>query len=172
MKKLSIILAALLLTALVGCGASEKAQEQIQEKAAEKAIEDALGGDVKVDIDGDKYTYEDKDGNKMEFGSTEWPSDEAAGFIPKFNKGAITGCTIMGNMFLIDLEKVEQEDYDSYLQTVKDAGFTENSFGLEGTETEGYYQYQALNADGASMMLSYEAAEKKLQIVGTAAEKE
>lgn len=170
MKKLSIILAALmLLTALAGCGAAEKVQEKAQEKAAEKAIEDALGGDVTVDIDGEKYTYEDKDGNKMEIGGTQWPTDEAADFIPKFDKGTITGSTIMGNVYLIDVEKVEQADYDSYLQTVKDAGFTENSFSLEEAE---YDQYQALHTDGTSMMLSYEAAEKKLQIVGTAAEKE
>lgn len=167
-KTVLILLAMALIIVLAGCGASEKAQE----KAAEKAIENALGGDVQVNIDGDKYTYEDKNGNKMELGGTEWPTDDAASFIPKFDKGAIIACTIMGNIYLIDLEKVEQADYDSYLQTVKDAGFTENVFALDGADTEGYYQYQALHTNGNGITLSYEAAEKKLQIMGTVAEKE
>ena len=163
MKKIFVTLAALLLaTALAGCGVSERAQE----KAAEKALEDAIGGDVKVDIEGDKYTYEDKDGNKMEVGGTEWPADEAAAFIPKFEKGAVAACTIMGNIYLIDVEEIEQKDYESYLQTVKDAGFAEAVFTLE---EGGYYQYQASDEKGNGIMLSYESAEKKLQIMGNAA---
>lgn len=166
MKKLSVFLSALLLVAaLVGCGASEKAQE----KAAENAIEDALGDDVQVDIDGDKYTYEDKDGNKMEVGGTEWPSDAAAEFIPKFEKQPVTACTIMGNVYLIDIENVAQKDYENYLQAVKDAGFTESVFSFGET---GYDQYQAGDGKGNGITLSYEVEAKKLQIMGTAAEEE
>lgn len=168
MKKLSIILVVLLLlTTLAGCSTSEKAQE----RAVEKSIEDAMG-DVEVNIDGDKYTYEDKDGNKMEVGGTQWPTDKAAEFIPKFDEGMIIGCTIMGNIYLIDVEKVEQGDYDSYLQRVKDAGFTEDVFTIDVTDTDEYYQYQATDKNGNGMTLSYEATIKKLQIMGTAAVKE
>lgn len=166
MKKFLFLVLVLIITlSLSACGASDKAQE----KAAEKAIEGALGGDIQVDIDGDKYTYEDKDGNKMEFGGTEWPNDEAAAFIPKFDQGTVTACTAMANIYIIDVEKVEYADYDCYLQTVKDAGFTENAFSLNEGDLEGYYQYQAGDTNGNSMILSYEAAEKKLQITGTAA---
>ena len=167
MKKAGIILSVLLILALAltGCGVSEKAQEA----AAEKAIENATGGDVKVDIDGEKYTYEDKDGNKIEMGGTEWPTDEAAKFIPKLDKGTVTACTIMGGMYLIDIEKIEQKDYDSYLQAVKDAGFTETALT---TDAEGYSQYQASDAKGNGIMLSYESEVTRLQIMGTAAAEE
>lgn len=165
---LFLILAFIITFSLSACGASEKAQE----KAAEKAIEGALGGNVKVEIDGEKYTYEDKDGNKMEVGGTEWPADEASAFIPKCEQGTVTACTIMGNIYIIDMEKVVQKDYDSYLQMVKDAGFTENTFTLDEAETEGYYQYQAFHTNGNGITLSYEAEEKVLQIMGTVAAEE
>lgn len=169
MKKLSVILAALLIiAALAAC----KAQQKVQEKVAEKAIENALGDGAKVNIDGDKYTYEDKDGNKMEFGSTEWPTDEAAAFIPKFDKGTVAACTIIANTYLIDVENVEPSDYESYLQTVKNAGFTENAFTLEESGPDGYHQYQGGDVQGNSTMVCYEIATKKLQIMGTVAEEE
>ena len=166
MKKRIVILAALLLfAALSGCGISEKAQEN----AAQKAIENALGSEAKVDIDGEKYTVDYGDGNKMELGGTEWPADEKAGFIPKLNKGTVAACTIMGNMYLIDVETVALKDYESYLQTVKDAGFSEQALT---TDAEGYDQYQACDTKGNYIVLSYELEEEKLQIVGTVAEEE
>lgn len=169
MKKSAFILLAMTLMLMpAGCGASEKAQE----KAAEKALEEMMGGDVQVDIEGDQYTYEDKDGNKMAFGGTEWPTDEAAAFIPKFDQGTVAACTVMANIYLIEVEDVEQADYDSYLQAVKDAGFTKSAFSLDETDTEGYYQYQAGDANGNSMILSYEAEAKTLQITGTVAAEE
>lgn len=169
MKKFLFLVLVLIITlSLSACGASDKAQE----KAAEKAIEGALGGDVQVDIDGDKYTYEDKDGNKMEFGSTEWPNDEAAEFIPKFDQGTVTACTAMANIYIIDVEKVEQKDYEGYLQTVKDAGFTESAFSLDDAGEAGYYQYQAGDDKGNGITLSYETEVKKLQIMGTVAAEE
>ena len=164
MKKRTVILAALLLfAALYGCGAPEKAQE----KAAEKAIENAVGGDVQVDIEGEKYTVDYGDGKKMELGGTEWPADAKAGFIPKFNAGTVCACTIMDNMYLIDVETVAQKDYESYLQAVKDAGFLEQALT---TDAEGYYQYQAADSKGNYIVLSFESGEKTLQIMGTAAQ--
>lgn len=169
MKRLSLILVALLLAAAEsGCGAQEKAQE----KAAEKAIEGALGGDVSVDIDGEKYTYEDKDGNKMEFGSTEWPADKAASFIPKYDKQPVASSMVMGNVYLIDIENVDKKDYEGYLQAVKDAGFTDSTFSLEEVGDDGYYQYQSADDKGNSIVLSYDSAGKRLQIMGTAAVEE
>ena len=163
MRKLSIILSVLFILALVlsGCGASKK----VQEKTAEKVIEDAIGGDADVKIDGDKYTVKYGDGQKMEIGGTEWPTDKTASFIPKADFGKVTACTIMGNIYVIDIEDVKQKDYESYLQTVKDSGFTENSIV---TEAEGYYQYQANEKKQNTMMLSYEAEVKKLTIMATA----
>lgn len=166
MKKVSILVAALfLITALAGCGALEKAEE----KASEKVLEEAMGGDVKVDIDGDKYTYEDNEGNRTEFGGTEWPTDEAAAFIPKFNKGTITASSLVSNVYLVEFEEVKQADYDSYLQEIKDAGFTEQALMMDA---EGYYQYQAGDSNGNYITLSYEAEKKGLQIMGSAAAKE
>lgn len=65
--------AALLVAALVssaaGCGADEKAAE----KAAEEMLSDK---NKKVDIDGDKVTVEDDEGNSMKYGEgVEVPDD-------------------------------------------------------------------------------------------------
>ncbi|MFA6948275.1 MAG: DUF6591 domain-containing protein [Eubacteriales bacterium] len=158
-KTAAVLLSVLLAFALPACGASEK----LQEKAAEKVIENALGGDVNVNIDGDKYSYEDKDGNRMEFGGTKWPTDEAAAFIPKFTGGDIVSTAFVANMYLIEIENVSQKDYESYAQTVKDAGFTEQAFTVEA---DGSYQYQALNSDGKYMVVLYEAEDQMLHITG------
>lgn len=160
MKKIMLILTALLVvTALAGCGASEK----VQEKAAEKAIEDAIGGKANVDIDGDKYTFEDNDGNKIEVGSNEWPTGEAADVIPKLDKGTITSVVNTAGNCVIDIDEVEKSDFDEYLQAIKDAGFTKNAAELKDANG---LMYQATTDNGKTMLVSYSFESKHLQIMG------
>lgn len=158
MKQFAYTVTAFLLAAvLAGCGASEK----MQQEAAEKALENALGGEVAVDIEGEKYTYEDKEGNKFEVGGTEWPSGDAADIIPAFSKGTIVTVVNMTGNCMIDLDNVEKKEFEAYVQTVKDAGFTQTPVEMTDETTT---LYQAAASGGKSILLSYTAQEKHLQI--------
>lgn len=164
MKKVWVILTSLLLVlALAGCGASEKAQE----KAAEKALEDALGDDVNVDIDGDKYVYEDKDGNKIEVGGSEWPTGETAKLIPKFDTGTIVSVVEMENSCIIDIDEVEKSDFETYFQKIKDAGFAQDPYEVKD---ESGIMYMANTENGNAIVLGYTVEEKHMQISITAAQ--
>lgn len=164
MKKLFVILTALfLIAALAGCGTAEKAQE----KAAEKALEDALGGDVNVDIDGDKYVYEDKDGNKIEVGGSEWPTGDAAKLIPTFDKGTIVSVVEMEDSCIIDIDEVGKSDFETYFQKIKDAGFTQDPYEVKD---ENGIMYMANTENGNAIILGYTVEEKHMQISITAAQ--
>lgn len=158
MKKLIAILTALLLVAaMAGCGTSERAQE----KAAEEALEEAIGGDVNVDIDGDKYIYEDEEGNKIEIGGNEWSSSDVAKLIPKFDKGTVVSVVDMEDGCIIDIDDVEKSDFEDYLQKVKNAGFTHDSYVV--TDENGT-MYMASAENGDSVILGYSVNESHLQI--------
>ncbi|MDD3243851.1 MAG: hypothetical protein PHD32_09040 [Eubacteriales bacterium] len=158
MKKICLLMVALLLAGVLGgCGLAQKAQE----KAAEKILEGASGGSVKVDIDGEKYTYQDEDGNTVEIGSTQWPTGAAADAIPKLDKGIISSVVNMEATCIIDIDEVEKADFDAYLQAVKNAGFTENAVEMT-TEGSGFL-YQATSGN-KSIVMGYSQQEKHLQI--------
>ncbi|MEG0895592.1 MAG: hypothetical protein RSE93_07725 [Oscillospiraceae bacterium] len=158
-KMLTILLTMAMALTLVACGSSEKTQEEIIEKIIEKSGE----GKVDVEIDGDKYTYEDADGNKIEIGSTEWPTGKLAELVPKFDKATISSVITYQDGFMVQLLEVDKEDYEDYLQKVQDAGFTKDSTNID-TGTEGS-MYQASLEDGTNISLIYVATEKSLQIV-------
>lgn len=160
MKKLFVILTALfLIAALAGCGTSEK--------AAEKALEDALGGDVNVDIDGDKYVYEDKDGNKIEVGGSEWPTGGTAKLIPKFDKGTIVSVVEMEDSCIIDIDEVGKSDFETYFQKIKGAGFTQDPYEVKD---ESGIMYMANTVNGNAIVLGYTVEEEHMQISISAAQ--
>ncbi|NYB73436.1 hypothetical protein HZF24_04715 [Sedimentibacter hydroxybenzoicus DSM 7310] len=118
-KTISCLLAILMLTALVGCGAKEK----IAEKAAEEFIEGIGGGNV--DIDGDKFTIEGEDGGSITAGDNlPWPGDKM-GDLPKpkatiaavLNDDGEQQCTVT-------YEGMEKDDAEAYVEKLKALGYT------------------------------------------------
>ena len=164
MKKITIFLLALaFILSVSGCGVTEKVQEKAAEKATEKAIENATGGNAKVDINGDKYKVDYGDDNSLEIGGGKWPTGDSADIIPKFDKGKISSVINTKEGCIIDIDEVEKNDFDSYLQTVKNAGFTKDTTNMNSDSNS---VYMATAGNGKSIILSYTPEEKHLQISG------
>ncbi|HBV68378.1 MAG TPA: hypothetical protein DEF04_09465, partial [Clostridiales bacterium] len=109
MKKLFIaVLLISLLLILASCGAKQKMEDKITEKIVEKTL------GANVDIDGEEVTFKGEGGEEVTFGSTEWPDSEVGKKIPEFKKGKITSSANSDGYFLIMLEEVEQNDFNSY----------------------------------------------------------
>ena len=172
MKKISIILSVLFILSLsfTGCGAAEKAEKKAAEKITEKAIENAIGGDADVKIDGEKYTVDYGDGAKMEIGNAQWPTEGPALEIPKLNKGVVISVITVENVCNISIEKIKKEDFDSYLQTVKDDGFTENVVNM--SEGDSGIMYMAETKEGQSISLTYTTDSETLNIMTALPESE
>lgn len=153
-----VILALVLNILLVGCGASQNAVE----KAQEKALENALGDGSKVDIEGDKYTWEDADGNKMSVGGSEWPTGPAADILPKFTKGTMLVGMVTEQYCSISFEEITKKDFEDYRQQVKDAGFTNMA---SESSYEGSISYIGYLDETHSIQLYYDENENMLIIV-------
>ncbi|HNW03853.1 MAG TPA: hypothetical protein PLP20_05405 [Oscillospiraceae bacterium] len=156
-----IALALALILVLAGCG-KEKVTEEINEAAEEAVINGALGGDATVDIDGDQYVFEDSEGNKTTVGGAEWPTGVSADMIPKFEKGDQTSSVVTDQFCSLQFENVEREDFDAYLETVKNAGFTQQT--VEATIDTAIY-YQAELDESKSISLTYDTASKIMSII-------
>lgn len=159
MKKMSIILLTLfLMFSLTSC---KSASDVASEKLAEKGASEMLGGDVDVDIDGDTVTVTGKDGNEVVMGGTEWPADKIGGEIPELKKGTITYTANSDTDCMISVDELADDDFQDYLNTVTQAGFTENS--VVSTYDTGVF-YTAVNSKGITIQLAYDNAVNELII--------
>ena len=132
MKKILIItLAFLLVFSLSACNAKEK----VAEKVVEDIINSDSDSDVDVDFDGDQMTISDDEGNSMTMGGTEWPSGDAAKLIPECKTGDVVYVLEMTGTVNISMENITEDEYNAYLQSIKNAGFTD-----ETTVMNLYYQ--------------------------------
>lgn len=165
MKKTAwvIALALILILVLAGCG-KEKAAEKVDEAAQEAVINNALDGEAEVDIDGDKYTIEDSEGNKVTVGGTEWPEGAAADLLPKFDKGDMTVGVVTDQLCSIEFENVEKEDFQAYWEDVKNAGFTQQA--VEAT-IDSTVSYQGYLDDKQAIYLTYDESTKSMVVMAT-----
>ncbi len=165
MKKTAwvIALALILILVLAGCG-KEKAAEKVDEAAQEAVINNALDGEAEVDIDGDKYTIEDSEGNKVTVGGTEWPEGAAADLLPKFDKGDMTVGVVTDQLCSIEFENVEKEDFEAYREDVKNAGFTQQA--VEAT-IDSTVSYQGYLDDKQAIYLTYDESTKSMVVMAT-----
>lgn len=126
-KKLVLVLAVLMVTAIFfsGCG---RIISKAVENAAEKAIEKDSG--VKVDISGDSDTVSVKGEDGSEFqagGDIKWP-DKVPAQVPKLANVTYTlSSNDQGKNFVITFEKAEAKAIDSYIEKLIGAGFEETS---------------------------------------------
>lgn len=86
-----------------------------------------------------------------------WPDNALTAMLPKpeSKKGEITFET--EDTFSIDVYKTSKKEYNNYVDNCKKKGFTENYYG-----TDDYYS--ADHADGYSLRLSYNSADKEMSI--------
>ena len=152
-KIIAILLTFFVIAALGGCGAKEKMEEKVAESVAEGLINKAVDGDGKVDIDGDKVSIKGEDGEEFSFGETEWPDSGAAKEIPQLNKGVVVSAMNSEQYCMIMLEEVEPQDFNNYLEEIKDQGFTNDSY--EYTSDTGY-SYSAGKDENTKISLMYD----------------
>ena len=164
MKKVVVLVITLtLLMTFTACGATQKVEEKAEEKAVESVIKNVTGGDADVDIEGDKYSVNYGDGNKVEVGANEWPTGESVEKLPKLDKGKIESSVTLGKSCVISIVDLDKKDFEEYFQKVKDAGFTEDAFDI--CSDEKLVQYQAGSTDGKFITISYEVEIKALTIM-------
>lgn len=167
MKKTAWVtaLALILILVLAGCG-KEEAAEKVDETVQEAVINNALDGEAEVDIDGDKYTIEDSEGNKVTVGGTEWPEGAAADLLPKFDKGDMTVGLVTDEFCSIEFENVEKEDFEAYREGVKNAGFTQQA--VDAT-IDSVISYQGYLDDKQAITLTYDESSKSMVIMASTA---
>lgn len=164
MKKIIVLVITLtLFMTFTACGVKQKVEEKAQEKAVESVIKNVTGGNADVDIEGDKYSVNYGDGNKVEVGANEWPTGESVENLPKLDKGKIESSVTLGKSCVISIVDLEKKDFEEYFQKVKDAGFTEDAFDI--CSDEKLVQYQAGSKDGKFITISYEVETKALTIM-------
>lgn len=164
MKKIIVLVITLtLFVTFTACGATQKVEDKAQEKAVESVIKNVTGGDADVDIEGDKYSVNYGDGNKVEVGANEWPTGESVEKLPKLDKGKIESSVTLGKSCIISIVDLDKSDFEEYFQKVKDAGFTEDAFDI--CSDEKLVQYQAGSKDGKFITISYEVETKALTIM-------
>ena len=150
MKKVLIcIFVVVLVISSTGCKPKQKISEKIADSIVEKIIESNTDGNV--DIEKDKITVTDEEGNVSVFGETEWPTSDLAKRIPEIKTGTITTVMDSGDTILIGLIEVSKDDYEDYLKEVKKT-FTKDTFDMNA---EGNITFGAQNGDGISIMLMY-----------------
>ena len=163
---LAIILVALLLLSLAGCGIKEKIEQKVGEAITEGLINGAAGGDGKVDINGSQVTITGSDGTTAVIGGegTSWPSDKAGAIIPKFSKGKIATVMNSDESCWIQLEEVEAGDYDSYRKDLEAAGFTQNSFESNDETSK---MYSASKDEKTTASITYTTTDKTMIIISS-----
>lgn len=155
MKKVLILFfIVILILSLSGCSKKGKIEESI----AEKILENASG--VDVDVDGDVITMQDKDGQKVTFGSTEWPKSELAKEIPELKEGEITGVMEDNTNIMLIISKVKENTLKEYLNGIK----KDYSEDILETNSKGINTYYGVNKNRIGAYLTYDSETEELSI--------
>lgn len=158
-KNLSIIAVLLTVTlTLTSCGLSKKVYEMQQENI----IENILGEEANVDINGDTFVLEDKDGNVMSIGGADWPTGASADLLPKLNKGTITSGLTSEQMCTLNVTEIDKKDFEDYLEKVKEKGFINNVIEMY---SEGTYSYIANKEENEWIQIYYDENGKTLDMI-------
>lgn len=125
-KSIVILLGALLLITSGGCGIRKKVGEKLAEKVTEGIIEKAVGGDVDIDLDEGKIKVKGGEGTEWSLGGGKWPKGKAASMIPEFKKGKVETVMETSDECMIGLSEVSLKDFESYVNQLQGAGFTDD----------------------------------------------
>lgn len=157
MKKLLTILlvAVMAVSVFSGCGIKKKLEQKAGEAIGEKMLEGLAGDGVDIDLDGDEVVIEGSDGEKLEFGSGEWPDSDLAKDIPEYKDGKIDGVFKANDSFQVTIKETDEKYFSDYMKKIK-ADFSENSF--EGN-SEGSITYSGTDKAGNSILIFFEDEE-------------
>lgn len=156
-----IILVAVILASLAGCGFKKKLNEKIAEQITEGVLDRVTGGKGDIDLDDGKITIQGEDGEEFTLGNTQWPKGDAADLVPEFKKGSIMSVMNSKNAFTVYIEGVEKADYLNYLQELKGKGFTNDP---NESTTDDVMIYSANLNDNTFVAAIYNSNEKILNI--------
>ncbi len=150
MKK-KLLWGLLILSLILSSVSCNSTQDETEKTVREEVAEDLQ--DVKVDNDSGEVTFTDKDGEKVVYGSTEWPKTDIAKTIPEFTKGTIMSVISNKEGALIDIDQVEEKDFQEYLEEVK-KNYSEDA--VEGN-SDGIFTYSAGNGSGILVLVNYDS---------------
>ena len=166
MRKIVTVILSISVTAILfGCGITDKIEEKASEAITEKVLEESAGGDVDVDIDGDTYTIDGENGEKIEIGTSEWPSDDFFKEIPKFDSGTIASSIASETGTMIVINEADAEKFSAYYDEIKSA------FPLKPAEgkTEGLVTYTGTNEAGITISISFTTEDGSVLITASKA---
>ncbi|NLO24662.1 MAG: hypothetical protein GX114_00755 [Clostridiales bacterium] len=161
-KTVLVLLCVVLVFSLAACNAKRKINEKIAEKVTEGVLEKIAGDGTEIDISEGGITFEGEGGEKITFGSDEWPKGGAADLIPEFKKGSIVSAVNANPGCVIVLEDVEKKDVEDYIKKVKEKGFTEEAMDLSGSD--GFTNYVAGLDEKTFIAVVYDKENKGLSI--------
>lgn len=181
-KRVVVIIVAGMFVLLSSCNLKEKIGENITEGIIEKASD----GEVDIDIDGDEVTYstdegevviseedgftmETDDGTIVTSGTNgEWPTDQAAAYIPKLEVGTLAYTLNGSEVCILEVEGIVIENYQSYEQAIMDAGYTEDKVESSAEDME---LYSGKSQDGIVVMICFVPSTGIIQITVDGSEK-
>ncbi len=132
-KLLALLIAVLMTAALSGCFIREQINKKIGEAVTEGIVNQFASG-ADIDIDGEEIVIKGEDGEEVTFGSTQWPQGEAVDLLPAFSQGTISSVMNSDKYCMIVVNDVSESDYNSYVQAIQDAGFSENPFTMDSED--------------------------------------
>lgn len=131
MKKLCLFtLICLLVFSLVACSSPGKITD-------ENPDSESTGDNYRPD--GGTVTYEGESGEEVNIGGNEWPTDMIAEDLPKLNAGEVSAAYNSANACMITVDNVKKEQFEDYLEGIKDLGYTENALDISSGESIHYY---------------------------------
>lgn len=167
-KKITVLLLCILMMlSLASCGVRQSLNEKIVEKVSEGVVNKATDGEIDIDLKGEEVSLKGKDGENVTIGSTKWPKNGAAQFIPEFKKGKITSTINSENGCMITLEEAAEKDVNAYIDEIKELGFTNDVTEFTSGTAENYSASKDENelinilydSEGKELYISYEISQ-------------
>jgi hypothetical protein len=163
LKKVTILFLILLLIipTFSGCF-KKKIEDKIAEEITEGILEKVTGNEADIDIDDGSISMKGEDGSEVILGSTEWPKGKAIDLIPEFKHGTISYTMNSDTVCAINIEDVEQKDFENYVEEIKSLGYTKDSLDMDTEMFIGYYANS--EKDNSKITLRYIMEQKEAMI--------
>lgn len=160
-RTIVIFLCIVIMLSFGACGIKKTIDKKIAEKVTEGVVDKISGGGINIDIDKGQTTIKGDNGEEITIGTSEWPKDKAANFIPEFKQGNVVSVANSENLCMIIVEDVEEEDFKAYVEKLKDEGFINDvTEYLSSVDLI----YSASSDDGITIDLLYSPENKNLSI--------